>query len=147
MWFGWSGRISSGAASSRPNLVEQGGITYATLDLTPATARATTTASPTARCGRSSITGSHLTDYNRKDCATYLSVNRWFAEKLAPLLRPDDILWVNDYHLIPLGEALRSSGLGHRMGFFLHTPFPRRRVLTALPNHAQLDAPADAPMT
>ena len=138
VWFGWSGRISSGAASSRPHLVEQGGITYATLDLTPGDCAGYYNGFANRTLWPLFHYRLHLTDYNRKDCATYLNVNRWFAENLRPLLRPDDILWVNDYHLIPLGEALRSSGLGHSMGFFLHTPFPAPPVLTALPNHAQL---------
>ena len=38
-------------------------------------------------------------------------VNRRFAQASAPLLRPDDVIWVHDYHLIPLAGELRSSGI------------------------------------
>ena len=53
-------------------------------------------------------------------------------------LAPVDLVWVNDYHLIPLAEALRTIGMKQRVGFFLHTPFPAPQVLTALPNHVSL---------
>jgi hypothetical protein len=35
-------------------------------------------------------------------------VNRLFAQALAPLLRDDDLVWVHDYHLIPLAAELRA---------------------------------------
>ena len=138
LWFGWSGRVSSGAASSTPAIVHKGGITYATLDLTPQDHAGYYNGYANRMLWPLFHYRLHLTDYNRRDCATYLNVNRWFAEKLASLLRPTDVIWVNDYHLIPLGEALRALGLSHRIGFFLHTPFPAPQILTALPNHAQL---------
>ena len=50
-------------------------------------------------------------------------------------LQPDDIIWVHDYHLIPLAKMLRERGHGNRIGFFLHVPFPPPDILTALPNH------------
>jgi trehalose 6-phosphate synthase len=48
------------------------------------------------------------------------------------------MVWVHDYHLIPFGEQLRMIGMEHRMGFFLHTPFPAPELLVALPNHADI---------
>ncbi|HXV24797.1 MAG TPA: alpha,alpha-trehalose-phosphate synthase (UDP-forming) [Alphaproteobacteria bacterium] len=138
LWFGWSGRIDHDQADASPTIVQRGGITYVTLNLSPKdyagyyNGYANRTLWPLFHYRL------HLTDYDRQDCATYLNVNRSFAEKLAPLLRLTDLIWVNDYHLIPLAEALRSLGLVHRMGFFLHTPFPAPQVLTALPNHEQI---------
>ena len=61
-----------------------------------------------------------------------------FAEKLLPLLEPDDLIWVHDYHLIPLGEELRKKGVTRPMGFFLHTPFPAMEIFIALPSHYAL---------
>ncbi len=138
LWFGWSGHIDSAARGSAPAILKQGGITYATLDLAPADHAGYYNGFANRTLWPLFHYRLHLTDYNREDCAAYLEVNRWFAEKLAPLLRPTDILWVNDYHLIPLGEALRALGSRHRMGFFLHTPFPAPQLLTGLPVHARL---------
>ena len=56
--------------------------------------------------------------------AGYQCVNRLFAHKLAELLRPDDVIWVHDYRLIPLVDELRALGCKQRIGFFLHIPLP-----------------------
>jgi trehalose-6-phosphate synthase len=48
------------------------------------------------------------------------------------MLRPDDLVWVHDYHLIPMAENLRRAGDPQRIGFFLHTPFPSFGVLAVL---------------
>src|SRR5690606_16117692 len=50
-------------------------------------------------------------------------------------LRPDDIVWVHDYHLMPMARALRRLGHANRIGFFLHIPMPPPDILTALPKH------------
>jgi trehalose 6-phosphate synthase len=60
-------------------------------------------------------------------------MNALFAERLAPLLRPQDVVWVHDYHLVPLGDELRSRGATQPLGYFLHIPFPHVEALRALP--------------
>jgi trehalose 6-phosphate synthase len=68
----------------------------------------------------------------------YRRVNDLFAAALAPLVRPDDLLWVHDYHLLCLAESLRRHGLRNRIGLFLHTPFPAPGVFMTIPSHAEL---------
>lgn len=68
----------------------------------------------------------------------YWSVNRRFATLLAEELSPSDTVWVQDYHLIPLGQLLRERGVRCRVGFFLHTPVPEPDVLAQLPDHGEL---------
>ena len=53
-------------------------------------------------------------------------------------MQPDDLVWVHDYHLIPIAEELRQRGHANRIGFFLHVPFPAPEVVTVLPNHERL---------
>src|SRR5690606_26300273 len=77
-----------------------------------------------------------LTAYERSFNEGYQRVNERFAETLLPLIRPDDLIWVQDYHLIPLARELRKRNVRNRIGFFLHTPWPARRVLNTLPRHA-----------
>ena len=48
------------------------------------------------------------------------------------------MIWVHDYHLIPLAKALRERGHKNKIGFFIHVPCPPPEILTALPNHEQL---------
>jgi trehalose 6-phosphate synthase len=68
----------------------------------------------------------------------YVDDNERFAEALLPLLRPDDILWVHDYHLIPLAGALRRRGVENAIGFFLHIPVPPWQTFLAIPEHRAL---------
>ncbi len=68
----------------------------------------------------------------------YRRVNQLFARKLLPLLRDDDIIWVHDYHLIPLAAELRAMGCKQRIGFFLHIPLPPQIILAAIPQHEWL---------
>ena len=69
----------------------------------------------------------------------YRKVNRRFAEVLATLLQEGDRVWIHDYHLFLVGRELRQLGVDNRVGFFLHTPFPRPETLeAALPQAATL---------
>jgi trehalose 6-phosphate synthase len=68
----------------------------------------------------------------------YIGVNRRLAALLAPFLRPDDVIWVHDYHLIPLADELRRLGVLNRIGFYLHIPFPPWQTFIAIPEHVQL---------
>jgi trehalose 6-phosphate synthase len=79
-----------------------------------------------------------LAEFSRRDLSGYLRVNEHFADELAKVLEPDDIVWVHDYHLIPLAKALRRRGHDNRIGFFLHIPMPPPEILTAMPNHETL---------
>ena len=79
-----------------------------------------------------------LVDYDRGTREGYHRVNALFADRLAPLLREDDTVWIHDYHLIPLAALLRERGIGCRIGFFLHVPMPSADLLMAMPDHQRL---------
>jgi trehalose 6-phosphate synthase len=79
-----------------------------------------------------------LAEFSRRDLSGYRRVNAHFANQLHDLLQPDDVIWVHDYHLIPLAKMLRDRGHRNRIGYFLHVPFPPPEILTALPNHEWL---------
>ncbi len=79
-----------------------------------------------------------LAEFSRRDLSGYLRVNNQFADELAKRLKPDDVIWVHDYHLIPLAKALRERGVQNRIGFFLHIPLPPPEILAAMPNHDTL---------
>ena len=71
----------------------------------------------------------------------YQEANRVFAKTVAKDLRDDDLVWVQDYHLMLLPAMLREEleKLGPAMprnvkiGFFLHTPFPSSEIYRILP--------------
>ncbi len=79
-----------------------------------------------------------LVDFDRRDTSGFFRVNAMFATLLAERLRPDDVVWVHDYHLIPLGNELRERGVRNRIGFFLHIPWPPPDVFMAMPCHQRL---------
>jgi len=133
VWFGCDGRVADDSETRGPTIVERGNITYATIVLNK-------------RDHDGYYNGfsnnilwplfHYLLGYYRYDHEQYQAyerVNTEFAENLLPLLAPDDIIWVHDYHLIPLAEKLRERGAEQPIGFFLHVPFPAFDMLRVLP--------------
>lgn len=68
----------------------------------------------------------------------YQGVNRKFAEVIAKNAGMDDYIWVHDYHLMLVARELRGMGIEHRVGFFLHTPFPPLDIFIKLPQRSQI---------
>jgi trehalose 6-phosphate synthase len=140
LWFGWSGTVTEDGAPGETELHmrQAGPVTLATVDL----------------CREDHDTYYHgysnsvlwpvfhyrldLADFDAGYIAGYRRVNQMFARKLMPLLRDDDIIWVHDYHLIPLAAELRAMGCKQRIGFFLHIPMPPPLIMAAIPQHEWL---------
>jgi trehalose 6-phosphate synthase len=137
LWFGWSGEVVD-EPSREPRVTLRGGISYATTDLT----RSDHDLHYLGFCNGALWPLFHyfVDKFQFVDAqyAAYQRVNRQFAGQLLPLLRADDLVWVHDYHLIPLGRCLREAGARHRLGFFLHVPFPHIEVLRTLPVYGEL---------
>jgi trehalose 6-phosphate synthase/phosphatase len=74
-----------------------------------------------------------LAEYQTHYFDAYHNVNKAFADKLLPLLRPDDIIWIHDYQLMLLPEMIRTSRPNATIGFFLHIPFPSYEIFRLLP--------------
>ncbi|MGA7972420.1 MAG: trehalose-6-phosphate synthase, partial [Pseudolabrys sp.] len=66
------------------------------------------------------------------DYTSYCAVNAYMARTLASFAAPQSTFWIHDYHFLPLGRELRRHGVGEKIGFFLHTPWPERRTMAAL---------------
>jgi trehalose 6-phosphate synthase len=133
LWFGWSGKTSTDREIEWLEIRDFGNVTYAVADLN----RRDVDEYYTGFANRALWPLCHyrldLTDFSRKDMAGYFRVNRSFARLLAPLIRPDDLVWVHDYHLIPLAAELRHMGVKNRIGYFHHIPWPPADVLSTLP--------------
>ncbi|HEY4108766.1 bifunctional alpha,alpha-trehalose-phosphate synthase (UDP-forming)/trehalose-phosphatase [Puia sp.] len=76
---------------------------------------------------------SSLANYESQYFDAYVQVNQLFAEKLLPLLRPDDQIWIHDYQLMILPHLLRTKRPEATIGFFLHIPFPSYEIFRLLP--------------
>jgi len=74
-----------------------------------------------------------LLQFDRSDYDGYLKVNHRFADALMSILQPDDIVWVHDYHFIPLAACLRQRNFAGRIGFYLHIPFAPPALFAVLP--------------
>jgi trehalose 6-phosphate synthase len=137
VWFGWSGRVTA-KGEETVRCMEYGGVTYITTDL----ARADYQEYYNGFANRMLWPILHYridqAEFSSRDMAGYMRVNERFAERLHEFLRPDDVIWVHDYHLLPLAKALRDRGHENRIGFFLHIPFPPPELLTALPKHERV---------
>lgn len=137
LWLGWSGRTVQGSVGAT-EFREEDGITYATVDLTETSHSGFYEGYANQTLWPLFHYRVDLAVFDRTTFDHYMDVNRLFAERLMPLLRHGDLVWVQDYHLIPLGEELRRQGCELRLGFFLHTPFPAPEILTSLFNHKRL---------
>ncbi|HEX9787489.1 MAG TPA: bifunctional alpha,alpha-trehalose-phosphate synthase (UDP-forming)/trehalose-phosphatase [Candidatus Binatia bacterium] len=69
----------------------------------------------------------------------YKQINQLFAEALESVLRPDDVVWVHDYHLMLLPRLLKKRQPQLSIGFFLHIPFPSFEVFRLLPGEWRRD--------
>lgn len=138
IWMGWSGKSSGKNEPSPLDLKEQGKITYALTDLTKKDVDEYYFGFANRVLWPICHYRLDLAEYGRKEMAGYFRVNRFFAHRLAPLLKPDDVIWVQDYHLIPLAAELRQMGIKNRIGFFLHIPWPPADVLFAMPVHEEI---------
>src|SRR5213592_3964567 len=69
---------------------------------------------------------------------TYKAVNERYAEAIARHCQPDDFIWVHDYHLMYVAEALRERGVHAALTFFLHIPFPPFDIFAKLPQQQRL---------
>ena len=140
LWFGWSGAVDETGTPGEGRLQtrQAGRVTLATVDLCRQDhdsyylGYSNSVLWPVFHCRLD------LANLENGDIAGYRRVNRMMARELLPLLKDDDVIWIHDYHLIPLAAELRALGCRQRMGFFLHIPVPPPVILAAIPQHQWL---------
>ena len=137
IWFGWSGQKTD-EFTGHIDLQRHDGVTTATIDLEEQDVDEYYNGYANRTLWPLFHFRIDLAEYDRSFGSGYERVNERFAETVAPLIEPDDLVWVHDYHLIPLGMQLRERGIKNRIGFFLHIPWPPQRLLVSLPYHQRL---------
>ena len=138
IWFGWSGKVAAAHTKIATRKIVHDKITYITLDLSKEDHHEYYNGFTNRVLWPILHYRIDLAEFSRRDLSGYLRVNDHFARELHKVLRPDDFIWVHDYHLMPLAKALRERGHKNRIGFFLHIPCPPPEILTALPHHERL---------
>jgi trehalose 6-phosphate synthase len=140
LWLGWSGKIGEKSEEIRttPDIQETGTATVATLPLSNREFKEYYLGYSNAVLWPVFHDRLDLAQFEAGYYQRYLEVNRRFAHALRPLLKPDDTIWVHDYHMIPFGMELRKLGVQNPIGFFLHIPVPPAQTFLAIPEHRDL---------
>lgn len=137
LWFGWGGELEGGEPGPAEFSVRDG-VTYATIAVNRELFQlyyngfANDALWPLFHYMPSKFR------FRPPEWHAYERVNRQFAQSLLPLLKPDDCIWIHDYHLIPMARYLRELGVQAPIGFFLHIPFPFIETLRVLPTYTEL---------
>ena len=76
--------------------------------------------------------------FDRRAAQVYRQTNMRMTEVLVPLLRPTDVIWIHDYHLMAMPATLRARDIDVPIGFFLHVPFPSPDMLASVPEAGAL---------
>lgn len=126
IWFGWSGKRTE-ASTGQIAFHHADGVKTATIDLE----------APDIEEFGTGFAERGLWPLG-EDGTGHARINARFAAALGPMVAPDDLIWVVDHRLIPLGNLLRARGCENRMGFFLHVPWPAPSLLASLPGHREL---------
>ena len=148
IWFGWSGEIAPELTTRQPTSSRSAGVTTATIALDPEEhesyyhrlrqPRALAALPLPPRSGRPS-TGAVGDGYAASTAAS--------PRRCAPLLEPDDTIWVHDYHLIPLAAlSAPAAASTNRSASSCTSPFRRRRSSRRCRNHQQFER-ASSPTT
>lgn len=137
LWFGWSGKAEE-VTDSEPRIVERNKITYVVIDISNHDFQEYYNGFANRVLWPILHYRVDLAEFSRTDLSGYMRVNRLFADKLSDLIDDDDVIWVHDYHLMPLAKELRARGHTNPIGFYLHIPCAPPDILFALPRNQEV---------
>ena len=140
VWFGWDGKVVEGQTSFEVNETQQDDVTICRVSLSEADYEEYYLGYSNKVLWPTFHYRLDLADFEPQFVDGYRRVNAQLADSLAKFLKPDDVIWVHDYHLIPLASELRKRGATQKIGYFLHIPFPPPDILVAVPEHEWLIA-------
>ena len=135
LWFGWSGNVSN---DHQVRSQTEAGVQYATIDLTKTEHDRYYNEFSNSTLWPLLHSMPELMTFDRRNVQVYRAVNERMAGSLAPMLRPNDMLWIHDYHLMAMPAMLRARGITAPIGFFLHIPFPSSDMLGSVPEAGAL---------
>jgi trehalose 6-phosphate synthase len=137
LWFGWSGKHEAKSASAA-RFEDIQGIRVGAIDLSREDFNPYYSGYANSILWPAFHLRLDLANFDARWYEGYRRVNQIFAKVVAKHIQPGDIVWVHDYHLIPLATELRRLGVRNRIGFYLHIPFPTPDALFAVPFHERL---------
>jgi len=141
LWFGWSGEVSDArrTVAMKTVLAAGGGsMQFATIDLTREEHDRYYNDFSNATLWPLLHSMQDQMSFDRRSAQVYRQTNARMTDALVPLLRPTDLIWVHDYHLMAMPALLRARGVAAPIGFFLHVPFPSVDLLASVPEAGSL---------
>jgi trehalose 6-phosphate synthase len=136
-WFGWNGQIEE-TDDVQPATTTGGGYTTVTMPLNADDYNDYYLGYSNSVLWPVFHNRLDLAQFEAGYYSRYVAVNEKFAAHLAPLIEPDDVVWIHDYHHFPLALELRKRGIENPIGFFLHIPVGPAQSLIAIPEHREL---------
>ncbi|HET7266709.1 MAG TPA: trehalose-6-phosphate synthase [Oleiagrimonas sp.] len=134
LWFGWSGKIATTPIlDTRPD--PRAGFDCAAFDFDRADHEAFYNGFHARALHPLLHSRLHDMRFDREEMAAWLRINAQLAGLLKTQLRPNDRIWINGLHLLPMAGELRAMGVTHRIGLLLHDAVPASSVLASLPRH------------
>jgi trehalose 6-phosphate synthase len=126
IWFGWSGKVAP-RKQLKTTTVKQEEVGFVVTDLTEEDYQEYYNGFANRVLWPILHYRIDLAEFSRRDLTGYLRVNEHFASELHKILRPDDIIWVHDYHLLTLAKALRERGHNNPSASFFTSPARPRK--------------------
>jgi alpha,alpha-trehalose-phosphate synthase [UDP-forming] len=77
-------------------------------------------------------------EFHRHWWRAHMEVNQRFADAAASVVEEGDVIWIHDYQLQLVPAMLRERFRDHKIGFFLHIPFPPPEIFERLPWRRQI---------
>jgi len=76
--------------------------------------------------------------YDKYLWESYKLVNKIFCNRIMRIVKPNDTIWIHDYHLMLLPKLIREKLPKISIGFFLHIPFPSYEIFRLLPSRKEI---------
>ncbi len=133
LWLGWSGRTLPGSEPGPVHAADDVSPPLAWLDFP----QAWSAKYYNGFCNRSLWPLFHSfpgrVRFADDEWEAYVAANEAFAAAAAGLVHSDAAAWLQDFHLLLVGGALRNRGHRGPIGLFLHIPFPGVDLFSMIP--------------
>jgi len=135
-WIGWNGDVDADPESTKP--FDHSGISLHPVPLSKQERLGYYEGFSNSTLWPLYHNGILPTTFKRVWWASYLKVNRRFAQWAVELAAPNAEIWIHDYHLQLMPAMVRELRPDVSIGFFVHTPFPPSQLLMRLPWRDQI---------
>lgn len=140
IWIGWSGDTSPATDEGRKSILDEWATKhrYYAVDLDPETAQGFYEGIANQALWPLFHHFPSLLRFDPEAWRAYVRANEIFRDEVLKQLRPNDLVWIHDYHFLLLPQMLREAVPDISIGFFLHVPFPSSSVFRTLPKREEL---------